>query len=152
MCDISSPVPSGAFAIDDRKVPYRPALLLQYRSGRSVNEAHRFLQETMKEQAPSRATCFNWYRKFDNGDKSLEDFRRTGRPHTENRQLVLDTCDVQPDLSVRELSDLTNTPMSTVHDVLRSSGKVAKLPRVVPHALTSQNNRNRVANCTSLRP
>ncbi|VDP11826.1 unnamed protein product [Heligmosomoides polygyrus] len=103
MCDISSPVPSGAVTMVDKKMLYRPALLLQYRSGRSVNEAHRFLQETMKEQAPSRETCFNWYRKFDNGDKSLQDSRCTGRPHTQSRQLVLATCGARPDLSVREL-------------------------------------------------
>ncbi|VDP56964.1 unnamed protein product [Heligmosomoides polygyrus] len=33
--------------------------------------------------------------------------------HTQNRQLVLATCGARPDLSVRELSDLTNTPKST---------------------------------------
>ncbi|VDO20607.1 unnamed protein product [Heligmosomoides polygyrus] len=54
--------------MDDKKMLYRPALLLQYRSGRSANEAHRFIQDAMKEQAHSRATCFNWYRKFDDGD------------------------------------------------------------------------------------
>ncbi|VDP47141.1 unnamed protein product [Heligmosomoides polygyrus] len=104
----------------------------------------------MKEQAPYRATCFNWYRKFDNDDESLEDSRHTGRPHTQNRQLVFAACGARPDLSVRELSDLTNTPKSTVHDVLRSSGKVAKLPRVVPHALTPHDKRKRVDTCTSL--
>ncbi|VDO68265.1 unnamed protein product [Heligmosomoides polygyrus] len=86
MCDISSPVPSGAFAMDDKKMLYRPAFLLQYLSGRSANEAHLFLQETMKEQAPSRATRINWYRKFDNSDKSLEaqvdHIRRTDRSYS----------------------------------------------------------------------
>ncbi|VDP42767.1 unnamed protein product [Heligmosomoides polygyrus] len=77
-----SPVPSAPFAMDDKKMLYRPALRLQYRSGRSANEAHRFLQESMKEQAPSLATCFNWYRILDNGDESFEDSRCTGRPHT----------------------------------------------------------------------
>ncbi|VDP10937.1 unnamed protein product, partial [Heligmosomoides polygyrus] len=43
-CDTSCPVPSGAFAMDDMKMLYRPALLPQYRSGRSANEAHRFQQ------------------------------------------------------------------------------------------------------------
>ncbi|VDO87237.1 unnamed protein product [Heligmosomoides polygyrus] len=150
-CDaISSPAPSRAFAIDDKKLLYRPTTLLQYRSGRSANESHRFLPETMKEQAPSQATCFDWCRKFDNGDDSLKDSRRTGRPHTQNRQLVLATCGAQPDLSVRELSGLTNTPKSTVHDALRPSGKIAKLPQVVSHALTSQDKRKRVDICPSL--
>ncbi|VDP43847.1 unnamed protein product [Heligmosomoides polygyrus] len=73
----------------------------------------------MKEQAPSLATCFNWYRKFDNGDKSLEDSRRTGRPHTQNRQLVLATCG--------EHSDLTNTsnPKYSMPFGLRESREVA---------------------------
>ncbi|VDO22348.1 unnamed protein product [Heligmosomoides polygyrus] len=129
--------------MDDKKMLYRPALL-QYRSGRSANEAHRFLQEAIREQAPCRATCFNWYRNFDNGDESLEGFRRTGRPHTQNKQLVLAPCGARPDLSVCELSDFANTPKSTVHDVIWSPGKVAKLPRVVPNALTPQDKRKRV--------
>ncbi|VDP05203.1 unnamed protein product [Heligmosomoides polygyrus] len=49
-----------------------------------------------------------------------------------------------------QTAHLTNTPKSTVQDVLRSSGKVAKLPRVVPHALTPQDQRKRVDTCTSL--
>ncbi|VDO86248.1 unnamed protein product [Heligmosomoides polygyrus] len=89
---MSSPVPSGASAVDYKKMLYRPALLLQYRSARSANKFLRFLQETMKEQAPSRATCLNLLAcNFDNGDKPLEDSRRTGRPHAQNSQLVLAT-------------------------------------------------------------
>ncbi|VDO71802.1 unnamed protein product [Heligmosomoides polygyrus] len=85
---------------------YQPTLPLQYHSGRSANEAYRFLQENLKEPTPSRATCFNWYHKFDNGGESLGDSRRTGRPHMHNRQLVLANSGARPDFSVRELSDL----------------------------------------------
>ncbi|VDP07807.1 unnamed protein product [Heligmosomoides polygyrus] len=73
----------------DKKMLYRPAPLLQYRSGRSANEAHGFLQETMKEHTPSQVTCFGWNCKFNNGDESLEDSRRTGGLHTRVGQLVL---------------------------------------------------------------
>ncbi|VDP46127.1 unnamed protein product [Heligmosomoides polygyrus] len=52
MCDISSPVPSGAIAMDDKKMLYRPALLLQSRFGRSTNEVHRLLQERKKGARP----------------------------------------------------------------------------------------------------
>ncbi|VDP10588.1 unnamed protein product [Heligmosomoides polygyrus] len=56
--------------------------LLQYRSGRSANEAYRFLQETRSKPPHGRhASIGITYRKFDNDDKSLEDSRRTGRPH-----------------------------------------------------------------------
>ncbi|VDL75867.1 unnamed protein product [Nippostrongylus brasiliensis] len=57
--------------MNNEKMLYRPALLLQYRSCRAANEAHRFLQETIEDQAPSRATCFIWYRQFENGDEPL---------------------------------------------------------------------------------
>ncbi|WKY12319.1 hypothetical protein Q1695_003698 [Nippostrongylus brasiliensis] len=136
--------------MDNKKVLYRSALLLHYRSGRSASEAHRFLQETMEDQAPSRATCFNWYWTFENGNESLDEAPRTGRPPTEKKQQILATCDEQPNLTVRGLAALTHTPKSTVYETIRRSGKVAKMPRLLPHALTSSHKEKRVEVCTSL--
>ncbi|EYC16093.1 hypothetical protein Y032_0035g3149 [Ancylostoma ceylanicum] len=117
--------------MDLKKNVYRATLLLQYRRGSTADEAHRFLLDSMGDQAPSRAACFIWYRKFRNGEESLVEAHRIGRPPTQKRSVVIATCEAQPDLSVRDIAARTQTPKFTVHDVLRTSGKVPKLPPVL---------------------
>lgn len=141
---------TNVLKMDEKKKLYRAALLLHYRSGKSADEAHRLLLEEMKDQAPSRATCFRWYGKFDKGGKCLEDCSRSGRPLTRKKQLILAICEERPNVTVRELATSSGAPKSTVHDVLRASGKVAKLPRVLPHALSPHDKKKRVEVCTSL--
>ncbi|EYC24846.1 hypothetical protein Y032_0013g2135 [Ancylostoma ceylanicum] len=104
----------------------------------------------MGDQAPSRATCFIWYRKFGNGEKSLDEAPRIGRPPTQKRRVVIATCEVQPDLSVRNIAARTQTPKSSVHDVFRTSGKVPRLPRVLPHAPSIWDKKRHVEVCSSL--
>ncbi|VDO84675.1 unnamed protein product [Heligmosomoides polygyrus] len=41
---------------------------------------------TAKDHAPSRATCFIWYRKFNNGDEALKEHRRARRPPITTRK------------------------------------------------------------------
>ncbi|EYC02696.1 hypothetical protein Y032_0098g3078 [Ancylostoma ceylanicum] len=117
--------------MDLKKDVYRATLLLQYRRCSTADEVHRFLLDSMGDQAPSRAVCFIWYRKFRDGEESLDQAPRIGRPPTQKRSVVIATCEAQPDLSVRDIAARTQTPKSTVHDVLRTSGKVPKLPRVL---------------------
>ncbi|EYC02797.1 hypothetical protein Y032_0098g3127 [Ancylostoma ceylanicum] len=117
--------------MDLKKNVYRATLLLQYRRGSTADEAHSFLLDSMGDQAPSGAACFIWYRKFRNGEESLVEAHRIGRPSTRKRSVVIAICEAKPDLSVRDIAARTQTPNSTVHDVLRTSGKVPKLPRVL---------------------
>ncbi|EYB81723.1 hypothetical protein Y032_0375g237 [Ancylostoma ceylanicum] len=133
--------------MDLKKKVYRANLLLQYRRGSTADEVHRFLLDSMGDQAPSRATCSIWYRWFRNMEESLDDAPRIGRPPTQKRSSVIATCEAQPDLSVRDIAARTQTPESTVHDVLRTSGKVPKLPRVLPHALSPWEKKWRVEVC-----
>ncbi|EYC34120.1 hypothetical protein Y032_0001g254 [Ancylostoma ceylanicum] len=133
--------------MDPKKNVYRAILLQFYFS--TANEAHRFLLDSMGDQAASRATCFIWYRKFRNGEESHDEAPRIGRPPTQKRSVVIATCEAQPDLSVRDIAARTQTPKSTVHDVFRTSGKVPKLPRVVPHALSTWDKKRREV-CSTL--
>ncbi|EYC12886.1 hypothetical protein Y032_0045g1141 [Ancylostoma ceylanicum] len=104
----------------------------------------------MGDQAPSLATCCIWYRKFRNGEESLDEAPRTGRPPTQKRSVAIANCEAQPDLSVQDIAARTQTPKSTVHDFFRTSGKVPKLPRVLPHVLSTLDKKRRVEVCTSL--
>ncbi|EYC04283.1 hypothetical protein Y032_0088g2117 [Ancylostoma ceylanicum] len=69
--------------MDLKKKVYQANLLLQYRRGSTADEARRFLLDSMDDQAPSRATCFIWYRRFRNGEESLDEAPRIGRPPTQ---------------------------------------------------------------------
>ena len=103
---------TNVLKMDEKKKLYRAALLLHYRSGKSADEAHRLLLEEMKDQAPSRATCFRWYGKFDKGGKCLEDCSRSGRPLTRKKQLILAICEERPNVTVRELATSSGAPKS----------------------------------------
>ncbi|EYC37963.1 hypothetical protein Y032_0754g2064 [Ancylostoma ceylanicum] len=120
--------------MDLKEKVYRANPLLQYRRGSTADEAHRFLLDFMDDQAPSRTTCFIWYRKF---RRIMYEASRIGRPPTQKRSVVIATCEAQPDHSVRDVAARTQTSKSTIHDVLRTSDKVPKLPRVLPHVLST---------------
>ncbi|EYB82864.1 hypothetical protein Y032_0348g3164 [Ancylostoma ceylanicum] len=81
--------------MDLKKKVYRANLLLQYRCGSTAHETHRFLLDSMGDRAPSRATCFIWYRRFRNGEESLGEAPRIGRPSTQKRSAVITTCEAQ---------------------------------------------------------
>uniref|UniRef100_A0A5S6QRV5 HTH_48 domain-containing protein n=1 Tax=Trichuris muris TaxID=70415 RepID=A0A5S6QRV5_TRIMR len=86
----------------------------------------------------SERTVRRWYRKYEQGDESLESEPR-GRPESRvDTDTLKELVEADPSLTVRELAADLNLAHPTVHSHLRRIGKVKKLEKWVPHELTEK--------------
>ena len=95
-------------------------------------------------------TCRRWFAKFRSGDFTLEDEDQTGRPVEFDDALLEAALEENPSASVEELARKLSSNHSTVHRHLQQLGKVTKLGKWVPHELSENNLKSRVAICSSL--
>ncbi|VDL72823.1 unnamed protein product [Nippostrongylus brasiliensis] len=115
---------------------YRRLLLHCYRSGRSATEAQRELPSSMGLDAPSLGACYRWFKRFDEGDFSMEESPRSGRPRSSNSDTVLACVRDNPMQSLRGMVRATSTLYSTIRSILTNHGYRAKRPGLVMMSLT----------------
>jgi len=95
------------------------------------------------DDAPSLSTIHYWRRRFKNGEKSVEDAQRSGRPPlNDNRILVSEWLAKHPTCSIRVIADGTGLNVSTVHTTLHSMGYRKFMSRWVPHKLSDHHQKS----------
>ena len=104
----------------------------------------------LDESTVADRTCRHWFKRFQEGGISLEDYPRSGR---------LLECDVErlqalikdnPQLTTRQLSIMLNCNYSTIDRQLHQLGKINKLTRWVPQQLMAENIQQKITICNSL--
>lgn len=128
----------------------RAIILFHFKSNTSAVDAHRLICEAFGDDAVSRATCFNWFKRFSSGDYRLKDNQRSGRPSEIDEDLLLHVIEENPNLTTRDLAKQFNCAHGTIEQHLHNLGKVSKLGKWVPHILTEANKITRVSICQSL--
>jgi len=134
----------------NQKMRLRHLLLYEFRLGHTAADAYRNICYAEGEDAISRTNCFNWFNRFKNNNFSLEDENRPGRPLTIERLPIKEAVEANPYLSLRCLGDMFNCSFKQVDNILYEIGKVAKLGRWVPHALSKGDMERRVQTCLAL--
>ncbi|KAL6264123.1 hypothetical protein P5V15_004201 [Pogonomyrmex californicus] len=98
---------------------------------KNAAEATAMICAAYGENAVSHATCKRWYQKFRQGDFSLEDEPRAGRPQkieTDELQALLDINSAQTE---KELAEQLGVTQQTISVRLHTIGKVRKEGRWV---------------------
>ena len=137
------------------KEHWRAMMFYDFKSGLKQQESLERLKQAFGDEAPSRATVYNWFAEFRRHRETLEDGERTGRPCSatteENvtavRKLVEDDARVTTALIAAQLQISSGTVTSILHDCLGLS-KVSC--RWIPHILTPDQKRGRVSWCQSM--
>ncbi|GFV90740.1 mariner Mos1 transposase [Trichonephila clavipes] len=128
----------------------RTALIFCYHLKKNAAESHQTLVEAYGGNAMSRAQCYSWFEKFQNGDSDVRKEKR-GRPtkHFEvaEFQTLLDEDDGQ---TQEHLAEQLNVDQSTVSRRLKAMSKIIKIGRWVPHELTDHQQENRRIVCEML--
>ena len=78
------------------------------------------------ERTVGKSTVYEWFQKFCEGEESLEDRTRLGRPIEVDRQAVLDTIEEHPSLTTRMLAEDFGCGHTIIENILHELGKVWK--------------------------
>ena len=88
----------------DSKTFIRACALFMFDQGKSTKEASRVISELYPEDAMTERTCERWFAEFREGDLSLQDLPRSGRPQILGRQFLKAAVDAHSGLTSRELA------------------------------------------------
>uniref|UniRef100_A0A0K0FT87 Histone-lysine N-methyltransferase SETMAR (inferred by orthology to a human protein) n=1 Tax=Strongyloides venezuelensis TaxID=75913 RepID=A0A0K0FT87_STRVS len=128
----------------------RIIFLYEFKRGTSASKTARNINKAFGENLVSRATAKRWFKKFKEGDESLENEER-GRP-----DLVVDNEElkgvVEANLrqTVREIARALEVSKSSVSRHLQQIEKTKKLDQWIPHELTEKQKMCRLETCSSL--
>lgn len=130
---------------------YFRALLLHYwKQNFKATDAAQKICEVEGEGSISIRAAQKWFKKFNEGDTSLDDQPRSGRPVSTDSEALRELVEANPATSTRRLSAELGTPQTTVIRHLHQLGKVNRRCRQVPHDLTQQQAQRRVDACQQL--
>ncbi len=132
------------------KIHVRHCMLLLYNMKYSKTEAFRQINDVYGNNTISRITVLNWYDRFESGDYSLDDKKRSGRPRELSRENILEALNENSKVSTRDLGKQFGVDHTTISRVLEELGKVRKFGTWIPKKLTDENKTNRVSAARSL--
>lgn len=125
----------------------RACILYEFRLGTSAAEIHRRLCAAFGPTVISKTTVYDWLQRFQDGNESLEDFPRSGRPVELDDDELRALVESNPRLTTREMAASLGCSQRTVVNHLGKIGKVPKLGTWVPHQLTARDRQQRVDLC-----
>ena len=114
------------------------------------------VQRAYRNEATSRARCFEWHTRFKRGRTSLEYDERSGRPSTSSkpknvetiRRLVYEDCR----RIIKDIVTIVNVSYGTVQTILTCDVNMRHVAaNFVPSILTPEQKEHRVAICQELR-
>ncbi|GBM08688.1 Histone-lysine N-methyltransferase SETMAR [Araneus ventricosus] len=110
----------------------------------------RQIREVQGDGKISDRTAQNWYKRFKEGDLSLEIKPRSGRPSVVNLQDVKQKVEMIPTTSTRKLSEELGLSEDTICLALLKLQKTYKNSREILHELTPQQANQRLEICKTL--
>uniref|UniRef100_A0A0K0EG06 HTH_48 domain-containing protein n=1 Tax=Strongyloides stercoralis TaxID=6248 RepID=A0A0K0EG06_STRER len=102
------------------------------------------------EGSISRRTIERWFKKFRNGDTSLEDKEGRGRNSVLENKELKSLVEQNPCTTVKELAQELNVSTGTIFNNLKASNKTKKMDTWVPHELTNEQCLRRMEYSSSL--
>lgn len=113
-------------------------------------DAAKKICEVEGEGSVSIRSAQEWFKKFKNGDTSLDYAPHKGRPTAFDSELLKNAINLNPIQSTRKLSSELNASQSTITRHLHKLGKVSRSCRNVPHDLNTQQQERRIEICEQL--
>ena len=102
----------------------RHRILYEFQLGNSASAAARNICAALGDDAVADRTCRDWFKRFREGDISLEDRPRPGRPMESDIERLKVLIEDNPRLTTRELSTMLGCNQSTIDRHLHEMGKL----------------------------
>jgi len=138
------------------KLKQRANIKFCVKLGKSGAETSEMIQRAYRNEAMSRARCFEWHASFKRGRTSLEDDERSGRPSTSSTPKNVETIRrlVHEDRqrTIKDIATIVNVSYGTVQTILTCDLNIHRVAaKFVLRLLTLQQKEHRVAICQKLR-
>lgn len=130
---------------------WRAVLLFLFKEGETPTRSAERLKEAFGSCAPARSTISKWFGRFSEGEETLDDEERSGRPTSqqtdENVEHVWEVVRSDRRVSFDELENQTSLSRGTLHRILHDQLHLSKVSaRWVPRLLTEEQKDARVMN------
>ncbi|CAK1603195.1 unnamed protein product [Parnassius mnemosyne] len=134
---------------------FRTLFFYDFRCNLSQQESYDRLRLAIHDEAPSRATVYNWFNEFKRGYSNLTDDLREGRPSTatteDNISVVRRMIQTDKRVTYQQIRASLGIGMSQVHKIFHEHLAIRKLcARWIPHNLTHAQKLRRVDWCREL--
>ena len=136
--------------MQEQKRRIRELLLYEFKKGHRATKVARNICDVEGAGAVSIRKAQREFKKFRNGDISLERKKGSGRLCSIDSKALYRTVKANPTTTTRRLSLEFHTSNSTIWENLQRLGMVVKRCREVPHELTPAQKRHRVDVCRQL--
>lgn len=136
--------------MNEDKIAIRALLRHYWKKGTSAKAAAEQICEVEGIGIVHRNTAAIWFKRFNEGDTSLVDKPRPGRPSDLDEGALCVALEKKPHSSCRELSTTLGIPKSTVYEHLIHLDYAYKRPRQDPHQLTVAQAKKRIEICNQL--
>ncbi len=122
------------------------------KSGHTPMQCWRQMREVYNDRTMTPKTVRVWSKKFANGEVSVKDKARSGRPRSAHTQANIDSVRqvIQADrrASISDICEDTNLKRTTVHTIVKKDLHFSKLaPKFVPRLLTDEQKHFRMRMC-----
>lgn len=134
------------------KIQIRSYILIRHKLNKMPHEIHMELISSLGVGAPSKRTVARWVERFKNGNESVEDFHRIGRPITEtnssNIERVRLLIEENSRISIHYIEAETGLSYGTIERIIHDHLYLRKLSsRWIPHELSEAQKKKRVEIC-----
>lgn len=128
----------------------RVLLLYDFKFGVKAAESSRRICAAFGDGSVSERTAQDWFKRFREGDTSLEDRPRSGRPSVVDDERLRQMVEADQHQTSRELAAILGVSHFTIIEHLHAIGKVSKLDQWVPQQLSDFDRLRRVEMAASL--
>lgn len=127
----------------------RHCLLYEFDLGTNASDAANRLKSIYDDNSLSVAQCYRWYERFRNGNRSLEDNPKSGRPSLVDNQILRQLVESDPRKSCEELAHKMSVDRETIRDHLHQIGKSFRAGIWMPYKLSENQKSLRITLCNS---
>jgi [histone H3]-lysine36 N-dimethyltransferase SETMAR len=148
LCDIGGRSMSAPKSLYP-KIALRGLMLYNFQPGLGADECHTEMRATVGDEAPSSATVFRWYSRFQTGHLDLADDPHEGRPKTatddQNVAAVEALLNEDPNVTYQTIEETLGLDARSINRIMHDHlGLSKKSARWVPRDLSEEEKVRRV--------
>ena len=95
-------------------------------------------------------TAYRWFERFRNGDESLKDEPKSGRPNKFDLTDLKKAIESDPALNTTNMAKMVDCTQGNIYYLIKQLGFVSKLSGWCPHDLNKNQLENRIKICKQL--